>query len=194
MINLLEEYKELYYKEIEHSERLNDKINNCITFITVLGSAQVLLWSQLKNFELRLYTLIYLILCIFSLVIFIVCIFYFYHAYSGYKYNYFPIKDMAVATVETYDIAGDDKEDIKRADKHIYDMYCERYLNDAIKNRDNNALKNNRYRQLSNLICAAFILTIFVYAFGVGIDYYESKTVVSGTNDTVINGGEDNGG
>ena len=39
-IVLLQEYKELYYKEIEHSERLNSKINVCITFLTILGSAQ----------------------------------------------------------------------------------------------------------------------------------------------------------
>ena len=40
---------------------------------------------------------------------------------------------MALATIETYRIAGDDKKDIKRADKHVYNMYCERYLNDANK-------------------------------------------------------------
>ncbi len=32
-MNLLEEYKELYYKEIEFNDRLNNKITTCITLI-----------------------------------------------------------------------------------------------------------------------------------------------------------------
>ena len=54
-IDLLQEYKEQYYKEIEHSERLNGKINTMITFLTILGGAQVLLWTQMKDFEAEWY-------------------------------------------------------------------------------------------------------------------------------------------
>ena len=54
IMNLLEEYKDLYYKEIEYSERLNNKINTGITFLTVLGSAQIILWVQFKSFNLKI--------------------------------------------------------------------------------------------------------------------------------------------
>lgn len=36
----LEEYKELYYKEIEYTERLNSKINMCMTFLTIRGAVK----------------------------------------------------------------------------------------------------------------------------------------------------------
>lgn len=45
----LENYKELYYKEIEYTERLNSKINTCITFLTIIGSGLILVWSQLEK-------------------------------------------------------------------------------------------------------------------------------------------------
>lgn len=191
-MDLLQEYKDLYYKEIEHSEILNGKINTCITFITVLGSAQIILWTQFKNFDIKIYSMIYFVLCLISFIFFIVNIYIFYRAYSGYKYNYFPIKDMALATIETYRIAGDNKKDIKRADKHVYNMYCERYLNDAVVNMKNNETKNNRHKKLTKYICISFIITIIVYALSIGIDYYESKTLTDNINHVIIDGGEIN--
>ena len=147
-MDLLQEYKELYYKEIEHSERLNNKSNVSITFLTVLGSAQIFLWTQFKTFECSVFSIIYLLLCIVSLILFIISAFKFYFTYSGYEYNYFPIDDMVNASLETYKIAGDDKADIDLAEKHIYNMYCERFLNDAIVNRNTNILKNNKHKKL----------------------------------------------
>ena len=70
-MDLLQEYKDLYYKEIEHSEILNGKINTCITFITVLGSAQIILWTQFKNFDVKIYSIIYFVLCLLLLFIII---------------------------------------------------------------------------------------------------------------------------
>lgn len=172
-MDLLQEYKELYHKEIEHSERLNERISKCITYLTILGSAQILLWTQLKNFEIVIYTLIYFIGCLSSLILFGVSVYKFYRAYSGYKYNYFPIKEMAIATIQTYEIAGHNKKDIKKANNHVYNMYCERYLNDAISNRQNNEIKNKRHKKLINFLCISFILTALVFAYGVVIDFYE---------------------
>lgn len=94
-MNLLQEYKELYYKEIEFSDRLNNKITTCITFLTILGSAQILLWTQMKNFELLWYTGVYLTFCCVSTALFIVCIILFYRSYSGFKTHYFPIRNIA---------------------------------------------------------------------------------------------------
>ena len=81
---------------IEHSERLNNKINACMTFLTILGSGQVLLWTQFKNFNLHFYSTIYICLCVVSLIFFIISSVKFYKSFSGYKYNYFPIKEMAL--------------------------------------------------------------------------------------------------
>lgn len=187
---MLQEYKELYYKEIEHSERLNNKSNMCITLLTILGSTQVLLWTQFKTFENNICSGVYLAMCIVSLISFIVSIYKFYFTYSGYKYSYFPIEDMAHATIKTYEIAGDNDKEL--ANTHIYNMYCERFLNDAIANRDENINKNNKHKKLTQTICISLVITAIVFAYGIGIDYYETKYVDSNTTHITIDGGEIN--
>ena len=177
-IDLLQEYKEQYYKEIEHSERLNGKINTMITFLTILGGAQVLLWTQMKDFEAEWYLGIYICFSFASLILFIISSFEFYKAYSGYEYRYFPIKSMALTSIETYKCLPDKNDEQLRemADEHIYNMYCERFLNDAIANRNSNTEKNNKHKKLIKWICFSLIITMITYAVGVGIDYYETKT------------------
>ena len=56
---------------------------------------------------------------------------------------------MANASIETYKIAGDNPKNIKLAEKHINNMYCERFLNDAIINRKTNIIKNDNYKKLT---------------------------------------------
>lgn len=191
-MDLLQEYKELYYKEIEHSERLNNKSNMCITFLTVLGSAQIFLWTQFKTFEFSLFSIIYLCLCIFSLILFVISAFKFYYTYSGYEYNYFPIDDMVKASIKTYEIAGDNQNDINLAEKHVYNMYCERFLNDAIVNRETNIIKNNKHKNMTKTLCISLILTAIVFMYGVCIDYYETKYIDSNITHIIIEGGEIN--
>ena len=188
-MDLLQEYKELYYKEIEHSERLNNKINTCITFLTILGSAQILLWTQFKNFEIKWYSILYIFLCAISLVIFVITIIRFYKTYSGYEYSYFPIKDMAIKTIETYQIAADAGDEKDYADKHIYNMYCERFLNDAITNMNCNISKNNKHKKLITFICISFIITVITFASGVCIDYYETKQSPPNAEKILTDGG-----
>lgn len=188
----LQEYKELYYKEIEHSERLNNKSNVSITFLTVLGSAQIFLWTQFKTFECSVYSIIYFILCIISLVFFIISAYKFYFTYSSYKYNYFPIDDMVNASIETYKIAGDNPENVKLAKEHIHNMYCERFLNDAIANRKENILKNDKHKKLTKMLCISLIITAMVFIYGVFIDYYETKYIDNNITHIIIEGGEIN--
>lgn len=188
----LQEYKELYYKEIEHSERLNNKSNVSITFLTVLGSAQMFLWTQFKTFDCSVFSIIYLCLCIASLILFIISAFIFYRTYSGYEYNYFPIEDMAKASMETYQIAKDNQIDRKLAEEHVYNMYCERFLNDAIVNRNANINKNNKHKKLTNTLCISLIITALVFMCGVWIDYYETKYIDNNVTHIIIEGGEIN--
>lgn len=99
-MNLLEEYKDLYYKEVEFNDRLNNKITTCITFLTVLGSALILLWTQFKNYNFCWYTILYLIFCIVDTMIFFICIKMFIKSYSGYKRPNFPIIEIASQNME----------------------------------------------------------------------------------------------
>ena len=168
----LENYKELYYKEIEYTERLNSKINTCITFLTITGSGLILVWSQLEKVGSGIQFWLYLILCAISSVLFIVCIYFFYKAYSGYNIHYYPIKEMAIVCNQTYELAEKGQIKKKQAEKHIKDMMSERYLNDAIHNREQNRLKNERHRRLINFIAITFMVILINYASSVYILNY----------------------
>lgn len=188
-VDLLQEYKELYYKEIELSERLSNKINTCITFLTILGSGQILIWIQLTNFQRNTYTIVYMVACTLSTCLFATSLYKFYKAYSGYKMGYFPIKDMAKAIKDTKDMAGNM---VDEANEHIYNMMCERFVNDAILNRTVNIEKNRRHKTLSYFICIAFMITIATYALNIGISFYESEKKQETIQNIYIQGGEIN--
>lgn len=188
-VDLLQEYKELYYKEIEMSDRLSNKINTCITFLTILGSGQILIWIQLLDFQKYTYTVICMVACTLSTCLFITSLYKFYKAYSGYKMGYFPIKDMAIAISKTIDMAGERGED---ANKHIYNMMCERFINDAIHNRMINIEKNKRHKTLSYFICITFMITILTYSLNIGISFYESEKRQETIQNIYIQGGEIN--
>ena len=188
-MNLLEEYKELYYKEIEFSDRLNNKISTCITFLTILGSAQILLWTQFKNFELLWYTIVYLFFCSISTILFIVCIGLFFRTYSGYKTQMFPIRDYAIQNTNVLNKVIPTQKD--KAMEILEIKMAERFINDAIHNRTLNTEKNNRHRNLIKTIMAAFIITFLAFAVNVCIDYYET-TNSTNIQQIYLEGGEIN--
>ena len=188
----LEEYKELYYKEIEYTERLNSKINTCMTFLTIIGSGVILVWSQLCKVSPSIYFWIYLILCIMSSMSFIICIIFFYKAYSGYEIHYYPIKEMAVASNETFKLVDNGQIKKKQAEKHVRNMMAERYLNDAIHNREQNRLKNKRHRRLIHSVAITFMILLVNYAVSI---YFSNctDTDINVNNCQCCEGGEING-
>lgn len=63
---------------------------------------------------------------------------------------------------------------------------AERFINDAIHNRQINAQKNNRHRRLLNTLLLAFAVTFLAFALGVFISFYETKTSEKTMQETVI--------
>lgn len=187
-MNLLEEYKDLYYQEIEYSERLNNKMGNCITFLTIIGSALILLWSQIKNYEPLWYTGVYLVFCIISTIMFCVCIFKFFRTYSGYKTQYFPIKDVALQNMRVLNSVPENQKD--KAYELLEVKMAERFINDAIHNRENNTEKNNRHRNLILMLMATFIMVFISFAINISIEYYETNYTSQDVQQIYINGGE----
>lgn len=183
-MNLLEEYKELYYKEIETASRLDNKITTCITFLTILGSAQILLWTQLANYGPVWYTGIYLALCLLGTVMFFVCIGMFFKAYCGYEMYLFPVKAIAEQHADVLSRVAEGQKE--QADRILEMKMAERFINDAIHNRQINAQKNNRHRRLLNTLLLAFAVTFLAYALGVFISFYETKTSEKTMQETVI--------
>lgn len=189
-MNLLEEYKELYYKEIEFNDRLNNKITTCITFLTVLGSALILLWTQVKDYGLYWYTILYFVFCTVNTIMFFVCIFMFFKTYSGYDRPTFPIKDIAAQNTRVLNSVAPEQRD--KANKLLEQKMAERFVNDAINNRKLNITKSEKHYRLIRMIMATFIVTFITFAINVSIDYYESKFVQEDIHQIYIQGGEIN--
>ncbi|MBC5745863.1 hypothetical protein FMM74_020495 [Lachnospiraceae bacterium MD308] len=187
-INLLQEYKELYYKEIEFSERLNNKISTCITFLTILGSALIFLWTRLKEYKMLWYTGIYIAFCIITSILFCICVIAFFITYSGYKTQMFPIKDYALQNMRVLNsVKTEQKQD---AYILLEQKMAERFINDAIHNRKLNVTKNNRHRLLIQIIMSTFIFIFLTFSIGVSIDFYESKCINDNVQHIYTEGGE----
>lgn len=189
-MNLLEEYKELYYKEIEFNDRLNNKITTCITFLTVLGSALIYLWTQIKEYNFCWYTILYLIFCTVNVIMFFICIFMFFMTYSGYDRPTFPIKDVATQNMHVLNNVNPKQKD--SAIKLLEEKMAERFINDAIKNRELNVAKNKKHYWLIRIIMATFVVTFITFAINVSISYFESKTETENIQEIHIRGGEIN--
>jgi hypothetical protein len=189
-MNLLEEYKDLYYKEIEFNERLNNKITTCITFLTILGSALILLWTQLKNYILCWYTILYIIFCVIDTLMFVICIVMFIKSYSGYKRPNFPIKEVAMQNMNVLSKIPQDKTNEIMG--KLESVMAQRFINDAIQNRNLNIIKNRRHKQMIMMITATFIITFITFGINISIDYYEYKFLNDNVQQIHIEGGEIN--
>lgn len=124
-MNLLDEYKQLYTSEMSHSDRLNNKIGFYITFLTIQGTGNIVIWT--KYFSHQINT-IYLLLCFISFVSFISSIFLFYKAFSGYEYAYFPVGEMKNKVEQTISITKNIDKGKNIADQHIEYMFRYTYI------------------------------------------------------------------
>lgn len=183
-MKLLEEYKELYYKEIEDANRLDNKITTCITFLTVLGSAQILLWTQIETYEPVWYTGIYLGFCLAGAVMLCVCIGLFFRTYSGNETHLFPIEDFARQHMNV--LARVRKEQRDEAEQLLELKMAERFVNDAIYNRKMNNRKNMRHKWLLRTLLLAYTVTFLTFALGVSISFYETQTAEGSTRETTM--------
>lgn len=189
-INLLEEYKDLYYKEVEFNDRLNNKITTCITFLMVLGSALILLWTQFKNYSLCWYTIIYFIFCVISTIMFGICIKMFIKSYSGYKRPNFPIRKIAIQNMNVLNSAPQEQQN--EVIDALGNAMAQRFINDAIKNRELNKIKSDRHNKMIKMITYTFIITFITFAINISIDYYETKFINDNVQQIQIQGGEIN--
>ncbi len=64
VMDLLQEYKELYNHEMAFCDRLNGKISNALAIITIIGTGEAIVWKDCLNDG---FNIILFVLCIISL-------------------------------------------------------------------------------------------------------------------------------
>ena len=95
-MDLLQEYKELYYKELELKENMSNKIGTSITFITFLCSGHMFMWNKMLelSFVISFFPALFLLLEISSVFFTIRSMYSFYLTYFKYDYKLISITDM----------------------------------------------------------------------------------------------------
>lgn len=159
-VDLLQEYKELYYQEIAHSERLNAKISTSLTLLTALITGEMVLWSDMFPLNFTILHLLYLFLCSFSVAPIIFSVKFFLKSYAGYDYQYFPIEKVKDNIQKSIIFANSLKNGQKKLDNHILFMFQQKFSEDAIHNRKQNRLKSENHRLLTVWIMASFLLVV----------------------------------
>lgn len=148
-LDLLQEYKDLYYKEIDFGERLHSRIVSYITFLTLL--------IGLLGYELNILTKcendwkfgVYLTFCCFSVVLSIIMIILFIRTYVGYNIEHISINDIHQAINKCYN-TNYDKQPYQNCqiDNAITLSLAEQYIDVAISQRHINSIKSKRYKKL----------------------------------------------
>lgn len=175
-MNELQEYKDLYHDELNIAENLNSKITNSITLLTIIGTANVLLLSNLFPIENTIWSIIYLVVCIANIIIFVFTIYHFLKAYTGRVYNYFSIrkiqnscnqyKENILFKIKTtnYDINNIDQSSITDViNKKMEYWIINEYLNCATFNRTVNAEKSQKLYKLTHSIIINIIIVFISF-------------------------------
>ena len=88
-MDLLQEYKELYYKELELKDSMSGKIGTSVTLITILCTGHMFMWDIMirLDFVIHPIPMIFLILEIVSVFYTCLSMYNFYKTYFRYKYR-----------------------------------------------------------------------------------------------------------
>lgn len=114
----------------------------------------------------------------------------FFKTYSGYARPIFPIKDVALQHANVLNSVKPDQQ--VKANILLEQKMAERFINDAIKNRELNIIKNKKHYYLIRIIMATFIITFITFIINISIDYYETKFAQESVQEIHIQGGEIN--
>ena len=164
-MNVLDEYKELYYKEIETTDRLNNKIGTHTTFLTVIATAEILLWKDVFTLDKVWWIWIYIILNSLSLLTFTICAYYFYKSYTGYKYLYINPQETKKFIDKATEYALENDISEEKTNKYISDMFLRSFSKFGIENHHLNIQKNKYQYKFTKWMCISFLIIAIAYSF-----------------------------
>lgn len=152
-------YKELYEKEVEFADRLNNKTTNSLAILTIIGSGHALLISDIYPLEKPFADIgrIILLLCLASGIFFVRAMYYFWKSYRGFGYTYYPIKEMD-ENIQAVVLKPELQE---KLEKHMIELYKE----GAITNREINRDKSDKQYALGGAMAKSFVALLVLFIF-----------------------------
>lgn len=162
-MDLLQEYKELYYKELEFKESMSGKISTSITFLTILSTGHMFMWDIMTNlnFVFHIIPLTFLAIEILSVFYTVLSMYNFYKSYFKYNYNLVSAQHIKEKLDKNNSLSAKySKKDINKAN---YEMLCNTYLVYTIMNRNENIRKNKCQIRLSSSLIKAITTLMLSY-------------------------------
>lgn len=168
-MDLLEEYKELYYKEIESKESMSGKINTSITLLTILCTGHMYMWNIMVklDFILHIVPLLFLTFELVSVFYTVVSMVNFYKSYFRYSYNLISIEELDKIITKNNSLKAYYSQN--EIDAANYEMLKNTFLHDTIVNRKENLRKNKNQVRLSSSIVKALIFLMITYTMWIFI-------------------------
>ena len=164
-MDMFNEYKELYYKEIELTVRLENRISYCLTFLTIIGAGLVLLITELSTIKCGILNVLYICLFIFLVILFFISSYFFYKTFFNHGYKYFSIEKMVETIDETINVTKDKENGTEIANKHIEDIFISKFKEDSIINRNLNIRRSEFYAKFITSISITFIFIVATFVY-----------------------------
>lgn len=167
-MDLLQEYKDLYYNGLQESQTLNGKIEVSITLLTVMGTGNLYILKNINLFDAYWYLKPWPIL---NFILFLVSSVLLYFAYFGYYYNYFPVKDMNDTIQATKDFYSKYENKENLIDAHCNKLFLEIYQKCSASNAIENIKKHKKHRRFDTSLMISFIVLAISIAYILYIQY-----------------------
>lgn len=164
-MNIKNECKYWYEAELEHTDKLNGKLSTHLSFLTLLGSANILLLNNLLKFVNKSVFKVNLTCCIICIICFCFSLVFFIMAYHNYKIGYINIRDNALFIQQIIKLKN--LEEIKK-EKYFEEAINQQYINAAIKNREQNVKKANTQRKFIYILTFSFVIVGLVFLINIG--------------------------
>jgi len=161
-MNKLDEYKEIYYKELDRAESLKNKISTSLTFLTLTGSALSYIFNNIiQQFSVGFEffpSLVVFLACI-SFILFTIEGILFIKAHTN-SYAYFPIKEFHDFEIQCEEYIWENNEE---KDNFINNAKIDLYYNACIYNRKANNDKVKSLNKLYMLIIINLVILLSTY-------------------------------
>lgn len=141
-MNLVDLYREMYYKENEIKNRLGTKLVPMITVLVTLSTAEIWIINRLLIIKLEnnILQIITFVLLVFSIMGNIILFFLFYKAHYNYNYSYIKIKSIK-----------EFKEKLDENKKIYSEKELEDHLNKGLINLFYNATNDNQRENIRKI-------------------------------------------
>ncbi|MFT3985740.1 MAG: hypothetical protein QM697_17710 [Lachnospiraceae bacterium] len=162
-LDLLHEYKELYYKEIEFKDSMSNKIGTSITFLTILCTGHMYMWNIMVDLQLILHIIpiTFLLLEIVSVYFTGLSIYNFYKSYYKYKYYLVSAEKINQSLEDNNSLLGLYKQE--EIDIANYNMMCNTFYTYTNLNRKENIRKNTNQTRLGSSLIKALLTLVCTY-------------------------------